>query len=71
MEHFVRRTTYVPFRRFWGMCDVKSCNVFLLLYMVLCAPISATLWDAFLFLGLSFCPLLYFLLGGFQCFIFL
>jgi hypothetical protein len=64
MQHFVRRTTYVPFRRFWGMCDVNSCNVFLLLFMVLWIPISAmlcrravlTLWHAFLFLGLRFLP---------------
>jgi hypothetical protein len=35
MQHFVRRCTYVPFRRFWGMCDVNSCNVFLLLFMEL------------------------------------
>jgi hypothetical protein len=32
MQHFVRRTTYIPFRRFGGMCDEKSCcNVFVLL----------------------------------------
>jgi hypothetical protein len=24
MQHFVRRTTLVLFRRFWGMCDVDS-----------------------------------------------
>jgi hypothetical protein len=35
MQHFVRRSTSVPFRRFWGMCDVNSCNVFLLLFMAL------------------------------------
>jgi hypothetical protein len=23
MKHFVRRTTSVPFRRFWGRCDVN------------------------------------------------
>jgi hypothetical protein len=38
LQHFVRRTTYVPFRRFWRMCDVSSCNVFLLLVMVLRVP---------------------------------
>jgi hypothetical protein len=46
---------------FWGMCDVNSCNVFLLLFMALWIPISATLfrramptlWHAFLFLGLQ------------------
>jgi hypothetical protein len=31
MHNFVRRSTYVPFRRFWGMCDVSSCNVFMAL----------------------------------------
>jgi hypothetical protein len=54
---------------FGGMCDVNSCNVFLLLFR---APSSATLfrmvvltlWHAFLFLGLRFSPLLFFLLGG-------
>jgi hypothetical protein len=45
---------------FWGMCDVNSCNVFVLLFMVLWVLISATLfkravlvlWHAYLFLGL-------------------
>jgi hypothetical protein len=44
------------------MCDVNSCNVFLLLFMALWVPISATLfrravptlWHAFLFPGLRF-----------------
>jgi hypothetical protein len=44
----------------WGMCDVNSCNVFLLIFMALWVLISATLfrrsvlvlWHAFLFLGL-------------------
>jgi hypothetical protein len=35
MYHFVRRSTYVSFRRFWGMCGDNSCNVFLLLFVVL------------------------------------
>jgi hypothetical protein len=47
---------------FGGMCDVNSCNVFMLLFMVLGVPISAmlckravlTLWHAFMFLGLRF-----------------
>jgi hypothetical protein len=42
-----------------GMCDVNSCNVFMLLFMVLWDPTSATLfrravltlWHAFMFLG--------------------
>jgi hypothetical protein len=67
MQHSVRRTTYVPFRRFCGMCGENSCNVFLLLFMVLWVPISATLprravlmlWHAFLFLGLRFFPLFF------------
>jgi hypothetical protein len=59
---------------FGGMCDVNSYNAFLLLFMVLWVPISATLcrravlklWHAFLFLGLRFFPLFVFLLGGLQ-----
>jgi hypothetical protein len=62
MQHFVRRTTYLPFRRFWGMCDERSCNVFMLFFMVLRVPISVMLcrravlmlWHAFLFLELRF-----------------
>jgi hypothetical protein len=34
MQHFVRRTTCVPFQRFEGMCGDNSCNVFLMLFMV-------------------------------------
>jgi hypothetical protein len=49
---------------FGVMCDVNLCNVFVLLFMVLWVPISATLcmralqtmWHAFMFLGLSFFP---------------
>jgi hypothetical protein len=45
-----------------GMCDVNSCNVFLMLFMALWDPISTTLcmravltlWHAFLFLGPRF-----------------
>jgi hypothetical protein len=59
-----------------GMCDVNSRNVFLLLFMALWVPISATLfrravlmlWHTFLFLGLRFFPLFFFLLGGLDCF---
>jgi hypothetical protein len=58
------------------MCDVNSCNVFLLLFMALWVPISTTLfrravlmlWHAFLFLGLRFYPLFFFLLGGLHWF---
>jgi hypothetical protein len=61
---------------FWVVCGESSCNVFLLLFMVLRVPISATLcrtatlmlWHAFLFLGLRFFPLFFFLLGGLHCF---
>jgi hypothetical protein len=72
---FVELLTFL-FGVFWGMCDVNSCNVVLLMFMVLWAPISATvsrravltLRHAFLFLGLRFFPLLFFLLGGLHCF---
>jgi hypothetical protein len=60
------------------MCGESSCNVFLLLFMALWAPISATLCKravlmlrhAFLLLGLSFFPLFFLLLGGLHCFFF-
>jgi hypothetical protein len=82
MQHFVRRSTYVPFRRFSGdvrVCDVNSCNVFLPLFMSLWVPISATLfkravltlWHAFLFLKLWVFPLFFFLLDGLYCFFFI
>jgi hypothetical protein len=68
MQHFVRRTTYFPFRRFWGMCGVNSCNVSMLLFMVLWVLTSATLckrtlltlWHAFPFPGLRFLHLSFF-----------
>jgi hypothetical protein len=61
---------------FGGMCGESSCNVFLLLFMVLRAPISAMLcrravlmlWHAFTFLRVRFFPLFFFLLGGLCCF---
>jgi hypothetical protein len=77
MQHFVRRSTYVPFRRFLG--DVRrefmQC---MLLFMALWVPISATLfrmavlmlWHTFLFLGLRFFPLFIFLLCCLHCFFF-
>jgi hypothetical protein len=76
MRHFVRRTTtYVPFQRFWEMCDVNSCNVFMLLFMVLWVPIFATLFrravltlrHAFMFPGLRFFPLFFVLLVSLHC----
>jgi hypothetical protein len=30
MHNFIRRSTFVPFRRFWGMCGENSCNACLL-----------------------------------------
>jgi hypothetical protein len=33
MQHFVRRTPSVPFRRFGGMSGENSCNVLMLLFM--------------------------------------
>jgi hypothetical protein len=77
MQHFVRRSILLfRFGVFWGICDVNSRNVFLLLFMALWVPISATLlrravlvlWHAFLFLGLMVFPLVFFLLGGLHCF---
>jgi hypothetical protein len=58
------------------MCDVHSCNVFLLLFMALWVLISATLlrravptlWHAIMFPGLRFFSLFFFLLGGLHCF---
>jgi hypothetical protein len=58
MQHFV---LMFLFGAFWGMCDVNSCIVFLLIFMALWVPISATLfrravltlWPAFLFLWLT------------------
>jgi hypothetical protein len=66
-----------PFGVLGGMCGDNSCNVCLLLFMVLWVPISATLcrravlmlWHAFLFLGLRFFPVFFFyLFGGLRCF---
>jgi hypothetical protein len=62
---------------FGGMCDVNPCNVSLQLFMALWVPISATLfkravltlWHAFMFLGLRFFLLFFFLLGGLHCFL--
>jgi hypothetical protein len=61
---------------FGGMRDENSCNVFLLLFVVLWVLISATLckrvvpmvWHASLFLGLKFSPRFFVLLGGLHCF---
>jgi hypothetical protein len=52
------------FGGFGGVCGDNSCNVFLLLFMVLWVPIFATLcrravltlWHAFLFLGRGVFP---------------
>jgi hypothetical protein len=58
------------------LCGASSCNVFLLFFMALWVPISATLFrravlmlvHAFLFLVLSFFPLYFFSLVGLHCF---
>jgi hypothetical protein len=58
------------------MCGESSCNVFLLLFMVLWVPIFATLgrravltlWPAILFLGLRFFSPFLVLLGGLDYF---
>jgi hypothetical protein len=76
MQHFVRRATSFLFGVLGGMCGDNSCNVFLLLFMVLWLPIFATLcmrallmlWHAFMLLGFRFFPLFFFLLGGLRCF---
>jgi len=55
---------------------IYICNAFLLLFIALWVPISAmlfrravlVLWHAFLFLGLRFFPLFFFLLGGLRCY---
>jgi hypothetical protein len=60
---------------FGAVCGEFSCSVFVL-FMVLSVPISAMLcrrgvlmlWHAFMFLGLRFFPLFFFLLGGLYCF---
>jgi hypothetical protein len=39
MQHFVRRTIFAHFRRFWGICGENACNVFKLLFVVLWVPI--------------------------------
>jgi hypothetical protein len=43
MQHFVRRATFVPFRRLMEMCDENSCNVFVMFFMVIWVILSATL----------------------------
>jgi hypothetical protein len=43
MRHFVRRSTYLPFRRFLGMFGENSWNVFLLLCIALWVRIFAML----------------------------
>jgi hypothetical protein len=61
------------------MCGESSCNVFLLLFMVLWVPISAMLckravlmlWHAFMFLGLRLFPLFFFLLAWWLVLLFL
>jgi hypothetical protein len=60
MHHVVRRSTYVPFQQFWGICGENSCNVCVLLFMVLwahvfemlCSKATPMLRHASIFLGL-------------------
>jgi hypothetical protein len=62
MQHFVRRSTYVPFRRFLGDVRREFMQRLPAAHHGTLVPISATLfrramlvlWHAFLFLGL-FC----------------
>jgi hypothetical protein len=64
MRHFVRRTMLFLFGVSVGMYGENSCNVFMLLFMVLWFPVSVSLcmrvvlmlWHAFLFLGLRSFP---------------
>jgi hypothetical protein len=79
MQHFVRRSINVPFRRFLGMCGEKYWSVLLPLFTLLWILIFATpcnrvlliRWHFYLFLGLrdvGFSPPFSFLLGGFHFF---
>jgi hypothetical protein len=76
VQTFVEECTFVRFGVNWGMCDVNSCNAFLLLFMLLWVPISVTLCrravrtlrHAFMFLGLRFFPLFFILFGCLKCF---
>jgi hypothetical protein len=76
MQHFVRQSTHVPFRRFWGDVRREFMQRLSPTLHGTWVPISATLfrravltlWHAFLFLVFSFFPLFFFLLGGLHCF---
>jgi hypothetical protein len=81
MQHFLRRYTFVPFRRFLGnVWRDLSCNVSMPLFMVLwlliftrvCKRAVAMLWHASLLLGLrhvgGFLPIFSFLIGAFDGF---
>jgi hypothetical protein len=74
MHHFVGRTTFDPFRRFWG--DVRrefmqrlSAALYGTLGSYLRGALQAGSADAVacLFLGLRFFPLFFFLLGDLRC----
>jgi hypothetical protein len=75
MQYFVRRSTYVSFRPFWGMCGENSCHVFLLLFIwyfgfpssrcfaeVACLHVPRALACG------GFPSFFSFLIGGFHCF---
>jgi hypothetical protein len=75
MQHFVRRTTCVPFRRLLG--DVRRefmQRLFAALHGTLGSYLRDAslqmLWHAFVFLGLWVFPLFFYLLGG-LCYLFL
>jgi hypothetical protein len=59
MQHFVRRTTSIPFRRFGE--DVRQ------EFIVLCRRAKMMLRHTFLFLGLRVFLLFFFSLGGLCC----
>jgi hypothetical protein len=64
MQRFGRRTTSLPFRRFWGMCGENSCILPVPISVILCRWAVLMLWHAFQCLGLRVFPLFFCLLGG-------
>jgi hypothetical protein len=75
MQHFIRRSTSVPFRRFLGDARREfmqrlsaTLHGTLGSYLHDARRAVLVLWHAFVFLGLRFFPLFFFLLGGLHCF---
>jgi hypothetical protein len=76
MQHLVRRTASLPFRRFLGDVRREFMQRLLMLSMELWVPVSATLcmravlmsWHAFLFRAYAFFHVFFFLLGGLRGF---